>query len=77
MEHIRTRYCRTSVTFEQGPRDTRARDNVDKIEELMRFRKQGMTLGQKITSHLEKIKSKNVISLMSDSFFAPQEEQGS
>lgn len=35
-----------------------------------------MTLKEKIESHLEKIKTKNVISHISDSFFQPHEEQG-
>ena len=43
----------------------------------MRFRKHGETLGQKITSHLHKVKSKNIISHIGDSFFRPAEEHGS
>ncbi len=42
----------------------------------MRERKHGQTLAQKITSHLQKIKKKNVISHIGDSFFAPVEERG-
>ena len=36
-----------------------------------------MTLGEKITHHLDKVRSKNVISQIGDSFYAPVEEQGS
>lgn len=42
----------------------------------MRERKQGLTLAQKITQHLNKIKKKNVISHLGESFFQPVEEQG-
>lgn len=42
----------------------------------MRKRKHGMTLGEKITAHLEKVKKKNVISIIGDSFFEKVEEQG-
>ena len=43
----------------------------------MRFRKHGETLGQKITSHLHKVKAKDIISHIGDSFFRPAEENGS
>ena len=43
----------------------------------MRRRKQGMTLGEKITSHLEKVVKRDVISQIGDSFFERHEEQGS
>ena len=42
----------------------------------MRKRKHGMTLGEKITAHLEKIKTRKVLSQIGDSFFAQVEEQG-
>ena len=42
----------------------------------MRRRKQGMTLGEKITHHLESIVKKEVISQIGDSFFERVEEQG-
>ena len=42
----------------------------------MRFRKHGETLGQKITSHLEYVKSKKLITHIGDSFFRPVEEEG-
>ena len=38
------------------------------------MRKQGPTLGEKITTHLEKVKKKKVISLIGDAFFQPVEE---
>jgi len=56
--------------------DSRAKENIKTIEELMRKRKHGMTLGEKITAHLEKIKTRKVLSQIGDSFFAQVEEQG-
>ena len=42
----------------------------------MRKRKVGPTLGEKIEQHLEKVKKKDVISLIGNSFFESVEEQG-
>ena len=57
--------------------DTRQRDNLAKIEEIMRERSDGLTLKQKIDLHLEKVLKKEVISHISDSFFEETEEGGS
>ena len=76
IEHVRQNYCRTSVTLIKERQDARSRDNIKKIEELMRKRKHGLTLGEKITTHLEKIKKKEVISIIGDSFYDRAEEQG-
>ncbi len=51
IEHVRLRYCRASVQVVKEHQDNRAKDNLKKIEDLMRQRKQGMTLAEKITSH--------------------------
>lgn len=76
IEHVRQNYCRTSVNMVKEHQDNRAKANMKQIEELMRQRKHGMTLGEKITAHLEKIKKKNIISMIGDSFFHQVEEQG-
>jgi hypothetical protein len=39
------------------------------INEEMRKKKDGLTLGEQITKSLEKIKSKSAVSLIDDSFF--------
>ena len=39
------------------------------IQEEMRKKKDGLTLKEKIEKHLEKIKSKDAVSLIDDSFF--------
>ena len=69
VEHVRQRYCRAAVTMTKESQDTRARDNLEKIEELMRRRKHGLTLAEKIDKHLEKIKKKDMIVHITDSFF--------
>lgn len=43
----------------------------------MRRRKEGMTLGEKITHHLERVVKRDVISQITDSFFEQVEENGS
>jgi hypothetical protein len=74
IEHVRSRYCRASIQVVKEHQDNRAKDNLKKIEDLMRQRKQGMTLGEKITSHLEKVARRNVVKLISDAFFEQYEE---
>ena len=76
IEHVRDRYCRATNQMTKENQDNRQRDNLKQIEDLMRLRKQGLTLGEKITSHLDKVLNKNVISHISDSFFEPVEEGG-
>jgi len=42
----------------------------------MRARKHGLTLCQKIEKHFEKVKKKDLISHIGESFFHPAEENG-
>jgi len=42
----------------------------------MRERKHGLTLKQKIDRHLEKVKKKDLINHIGESFFTPVEENG-
>ena len=56
--------------------DNRARENLKQIEELIRARKHGLTLAQKVTNHIESVKKKNIVSHIGDSFFHEVEEQG-
>lgn len=77
IEHVRQNYCRASVQMLKEHQDNRTKDNLKQIEDLMRRRKQGMTLGEKITHHLERVVHRDVISQITDSFFERVEEQGS
>ena len=76
VEHVRLRYCRAAVNMTKEQQDSRARDNLEKIEELMRRRKHGLTLAEKIDEKLDKIKKKDMISHICDSFFEEVEEDG-
>lgn len=42
----------------------------------MRRRHNGLTLDEKITIHLDKVKRRDVVTLLGCSFFEPHEEQG-
>ena len=76
VEHVRLRYCRAAVNMSKEQQDSRARDNLEKIEELMRRRKHGLTLAEKIDEKLDKMKKKDMISHICDSFFEEVEEEG-
>jgi len=56
--------------------DSRASANREMIEEVMRSRKHGLTLCEKIEKHLDKIKKKDLVSHICDSFFEEVEENG-
>ena len=76
IEHVRNRYCRASIQIFKEHQENRQRDNLAQIEELLRERKHGKTLKQKIDAHLEKVKKKDLISHIGDGFFHPVEENG-
>lgn len=54
----------------------RTTENMNLIQEEMRKKKDGLTLAEKIEKHLEKIKSKDAVSLIDDSFFEKETEGG-
>ena len=76
IEHVRNRYARASIQMLKEHQDNRARENLKQIEELIRARKHGLTLAQKVTNHIESVKKKNIVSHIGDSFFHEVEEQG-
>lgn len=47
------------------------------INEEMRKKQEGLTLAEKIAKSLEKLKSKNVISLVQNKFFVKENEEDS
>lgn len=53
----------------------RTHENMTMINEEMRKKQEGHTLGEKIAKSLEKIKSKNVVSHIDDAFFLQEIEQ--
>ena len=52
----------------------RTTENMNLIQEEMRKKKDGLTLGEKIEKYLEKIKSKEAVSLIDDTFFSKETE---
>ncbi len=50
---------------------------MTKINEEMRKKQEGLTLGEKIVKSLEKLKSKNCINHITDSFFKVEIENDS
>ena len=46
------------------------------INEKMRKQQDGLTLGEKIAAHSEKIKSKKAVELIDDAFFSEEIEKG-
>lgn len=54
----------------------RTADNIKKIEEDIRKRDKGLTLAEKIEKLIDKVKKKEVLSHIDDSFFEEQNEGG-
>ena len=46
------------------------------INEDMRKKKEGLTLGEKIEKHLERVKRRQLVSLIDDTFFEEKVERG-
>lgn len=82
MEHVRERYGKV-LGMTKETQKKRTHDNMTLINEEMRKKQEGHTLGEKIAKCLEKIKSKEdahkntVVSNIDDAFFAPEVEQDS
>jgi hypothetical protein len=55
----------------------RTHENMTKINEEMRKKQEGLTLAEKIVKSLEKLKAKNCISHINDSFFKVEIENDS
>jgi predicted nuclease of restriction endonuclease-like RecB superfamily len=75
VDHIRERYNKT-LTITKENQKNRAKLNVDENEEKMRKKKEGDTLGVKITNHLERMKKKGVSQLIEDTFYSQDVEEG-
>jgi len=68
VEHVRDRYGKVlSMTKESQKR--RTADNIKKIEEDIRKRDKGLTLNEKIEKLIDKVKKKEVLSHIDDSFY--------
>ena len=76
IEHVRTRYCRSNISMVKEHQENRQKDNMMKIEEEVRKREKGPTLAEIIEKELKKVKKKEVVSHMGDTFFKQVEEGG-
>lgn len=77
MEHVRETYLDgkpLSTLTEHQKR--RHQDNQDRIKEEWRKKKEGATLSEKIKKHFDKVKKKEVVSHMIDTFYERTEENG-
>ena len=73
MEHVRERYGKVLGMTKENQKK-RTQENMTMINEEMRKKKDGLTLGEQITKSLEKTKSKQAVSLIDDSFFKEEVE---
>jgi hypothetical protein len=68
VEHVRDRYEKV-LGMTKETQKKRTNENISMIQDEMRKKKDGLTLGEKIEKYLEKIKSKDAVSLVEDAFF--------
>jgi hypothetical protein len=54
----------------------RTAENMNEINEIMRKKKEGLTLGETIDKQLEKVKGKDAVCHLGDKFFAKESEGG-
>lgn len=74
VEHVRERFGKV-LGMTKETQKKRTHENMTMINEEMRKKQEGHTLGEKIAKNLEKIKSKNVVSHIDDAFFLQEIEQ--
>lgn len=68
VEHVRERFGKVlGMTKEQQKK--RTHDNMTLINEELRKKQEGLNLGEKIAKALDKVKSKDVVKHIDDSFF--------
>ena len=68
VEHVRERFGKVlGMTEEQQKK--RTHDNMTLINEELRKKQEGLNLGEKIAKALDKVKSKDVVKHIDDSFF--------
>ena len=75
VEHVRDRYEKV-LGMTKETQKKRTSEKISLIQEEMRKKKVGLTLGEKIDKYLEKIKSKNAVSFIDDTFFSKETDEG-
>jgi len=75
VDHVREQYNKVlGMTKENQKR--RTHDNTTRINEEMRKKQDGFTLGEKVEKQLDKIKKKEIVSLIDDAFYSEETEKG-
>lgn len=75
IDHVKERYGKSiAITKETAKR--RTQQNMKEINEEMRKKKEGLTLGEKIEKYLNKAKKKGIIKLLDEDFFQEEVHTG-
>lgn len=75
IQHVKERYLR-QLSFPKENLKQRTIDNIVTIEDIMRKKHKGATLGEEIMEHLEKVKKKGYVTLIDDAFYQEEKESG-
>jgi len=73
VEHVRANYGKV-LGMTKETQKKRTHENMQKINDEMRKKEQGLTTGEKIAKSLDKIKEKNYVNCIQDAFFLPEIE---
>jgi hypothetical protein len=68
VEHVRERYQKI-LAMTKDTQKKRTAENMHEIQEMMRKKKEGLTLGETIEKQIEKVKGKEAITHVGDTFF--------
>jgi len=75
VEHVRERYEKV-LAMTKETQKKRTQDNMSKINDEMRKKKEGLTLGEKIEVALGSISERQCVTLIDDAFITPVLEKG-
>jgi hypothetical protein len=75
VEHVRERYQKV-LGMTKDTQKKRTAENMHEIQEMMRKKKEGLTLGETIEKQIEKVKGKEAVNHVGDTFFAKESEDG-
>ncbi|CDW89049.1 UNKNOWN [Stylonychia lemnae] len=74
VEHVKDKYSK-AIAITKDTQKKRTQQNVSMINEYMRKKKDGLTLGEKIEQHLREIKTSGLVDLM-EAFFKQETDRG-
>jgi hypothetical protein len=75
VEHVRERYQKI-LAMTKDTQKKRTAENMHEIQEMMRKKKEPLTLGETIEKQIEKVKGKEAITHVGDTFFQKESEGG-